>query len=224
MPWKTAEQEVAPPGSKGAPDAVVPPPRRKRRPVWVAAAVVLIALGALVTWFVVANLRDTERVVALRNDVPRGAVITAEDLVTAEIPPDPVLVAVPADQLADVVGKRAAVDLSAGGLLAPSALTDTVTPGPGESVVGLALGPGQLPVTPLRVGDKVRVISTPRDQDEPPAAAPAVSISAVVVTTATTQVTTAVLVDVAVAEADSAKLAGLVATGRVALILDNVDG
>jgi len=175
-------------GSKAAPEAAVPPPRRKRRPVWVAAAVILVALGALMVWLVVANLRDTERVVALRHDVPRGAVITAEDLVTAEIPPDPALVAVPAEELADVVGKRAAVDLSAGGLLAPSALAETVTPGPGKSVVGLALGPGQLPVTPLRVGDKVRIISTPRDQDEPPPAAPAVRIPAVVVTTTTLMV------------------------------------
>jgi hypothetical protein len=188
----------------------------------VAAAVVLVALGALLAWFVVANLRDTERVVALRNDVPRGAVIAAEDLVTTEVLPDPAVLVVPAARLAEVVGKRAAVDLSAGGLLVPAALVETVTPAAGESVVGLALGPGQLPVTPLQVGDRVRLISTPRDQDDPPAGEPSMSIPAVVVTTATSEVTTAVLVDVAVAEADAARLAGLVATGRVALILDNL--
>jgi len=190
----------------------------------VAAAVILVALGALLAWYVAANLRYTERVVALRSDVPRGAVITADDLVLTEILPDPVLLAVPAAQLDEVVGQRAAVDLSAGGLLVPAALVETVIPARGESVVGLALGPGQLPVTPLRVGDRVRLISTPRDQDDPPASAPAMSIPAVVVTAATSEVTTAVLVDVVVVESDAARLAGLVATGRVALILDNLGG
>lgn len=217
---RTAERETRP-DPRTDPEPVVPVPRRRRRPVWVAAAVVLVALGALVAWFVVASLRDTTQVIALRHDVPRGAVIGAEDLVIAEIPPDPVLVAVSATQLAEVAGRRAAVDLSAGGLLSPAALVDSVTPAPGESVVGLALGPGQLPVTPLLNGDRVRIVSTPRDQDDPPASVPAVSIPATVVTTSASDVTAAVLVDVVVSESDGALLAGLVATGRVALILDS---
>jgi hypothetical protein len=180
-----------------------------------------VTLGALLAWFIVASLRDTTQVVALRHDVPRGAVISADDLVIAEILPDPALEGVPASRMAELVGKRAAVDLSAGGLLSPVALVDSVTPGPGESVVGLALGPGQLPVTPLLNGDRVRIVSTPRDQDDPPASAPAVSIPATVVTTSASDVSTAVLVDVVVSESDGALLAGLVATGRVALILDS---
>lgn len=221
MSSKIAER-ATPSDSTAAPDSLTPPPRRKRRPVWVAAAVILVALGALLAWYVAANLRDTERVVALRNDVSRGAVITADDLVMIDILPDPVLATVPAAQLAEVVGQRTAVELSAGGLLVPAALVKTVTPARGESVVGLALGAGQLPVTPLQMGDKVRLISTPRDQDDPPVSAPVMSVPAVVVTAATSEVTTAVLVDVVVTESDATRLAGLVATGRVALILDNL--
>lgn len=200
---------------------VPPPPRRKRRPIWVALAVVLVALGALLAWYVVANLRDTESVVALRTDVPRGAIIEVDDLTTAEIMPDPALITVPASDLSAVVGRRAAVDLHAGGLLSPASIADTIIPEPGHSVVGLALEAGQLPATTLKVGDHVRIISTPRDQDEAPTENPVVTIQAVVVSSTSPADSARTWVDVSVTTADAPHLAGLVATNRVALILDN---
>lgn len=199
---------------------VPPPPRRKRRPIWVAAAIVLVGVGALLAWFVVGNLRDTDSVVALRTDVPRGSIITAEDLTTAEILPDPALLTVPADDIGDVVGRRAAVDLHAGGLVSPDSIADTLIPDAGKSVVGLALDAGQLPLTTLKAGDPVRIISTPRDQDDAPTADPAVTINAVVVASAASTDGTAVQVDVTVTTTDAPRLAGLIATNRVAVILD----
>ena len=204
------------------PDAqILPPSRQKRRPIWLAAAVLLVALGSLGVWFVVSNLRDTVAVVALRNDVPRGATITAQDLTTVDINPEPALRTVPASQLAQVVGKRAAVDLAAGVLLPPAAIADTITPPAGQSVVGLALDPGQMPAIELKVGDKVRIISTPKDQDDPPTTTPVVTVTAEVVSSTPLTDTSKTRVDVLVSEQDAARVAAISATNRVALILDN---
>lgn len=211
-----------PPQPAAGPDAqILPPSRQKRRPIWLAAAVLLVALGSLGVWFVVSNLRDTVAVVALRNDVPRGATITAQDLTTVDINPEPALRTVPASQLAQVVGKRAAVDLPAGALLPPAAIADTITPPAGQSVVGLALDPGQMPAIELKVGDKVRIISTPKDQDDPPTTTPVVTVTAEVVSSTPLTDTSKTRVDVLVSEQDAARVAAISATNRVALILDN---
>lgn len=218
-PTRTTRPQQPP---AAAPDAqILPPSRQKRRPIWLAAALLLVALGSLGVWFVVSNLRDTVAVVALRNDVPRGATITAQDLTTVDINPEPALRTVPASQLAQLVGKRAAVDLPAGVLLPPAAVADTITPPAGKSVVGLALDPGQMPAIELKVGDKVRIISTPKDQDDPPTNAPAVTVTAEVVSSTALADTSKTRVDVLVSEQDAAKVAAISATNRVALILDN---
>jgi hypothetical protein len=73
---------------------------------------------------------------------------------------------VPADQLDRVVGKRAAADLAAGGLITEEALAATAVPGRGMSVVGLGLAPALLPGEPLQAGDRVRVVATPGDQGD----------------------------------------------------------
>lgn len=203
------------------PQAAPPPPRRKRRPIWVALAVLLIALGSLITWYIVGNLRDTHSVIAMRTDVPRGATITAQDLITVEITPDPALITIPSSQLASVVGRRAAVDLHLGGLISPASISDTVLPAPGAAVVGLVLDAGQIPETALKVGDRVRIISTPKDQDDPPTMAPSITLTATVVSSTRLPDATKTQVDVTVTAGDAPRLASLMATGRVALILDN---
>ena len=203
------------------PQIPLPPARQKRNRIWLAAALVLVTLGALLTWFIVANVRDTAAVVVVRTDIARGATISAQDLTTAEINPDPNLRTVPASQLAQVVGKRAAVDLRAGTLLSAAAFADELIPPTGSSVVGLALSPGQMPAAPLQVGDKVRIISTPKDQDDPPTADPVVSITAQIVSTSQLTDTQKTQVDVLVSNSDAAAVAGIAATNRVALILDS---
>ena len=85
-------------------------------------------------------------------------------------------------QLNSLIGKRAAVDLSAGSLLTDTAVTDRVLPGAGRSLVGIALTAAQLPAEPLQAGDRVRIVDTPSAQGEPPSTTPA-SIAAEVVST-----------------------------------------
>lgn len=220
-PTPTRTGQPPQPAAAGPDAQILPPSRHKRRPIWLAAAVLLVAVGSLGVWFVVSNLRDTVAVVALRNDVPRGATITAQDLTTVDINPEPALRTVPASQLAQVVGKRAAVDLPAGALLPPAAIADTITPPAGQSVVGLALDPGQMPAIELKVGDKVRIISTPKDQDDPPTTTPVVTVNAEVVSSTPLTDTSKTRVDVLVSEQDAARVAAISATNRVALILDN---
>lgn len=202
---------------------ILPPPasRQKRSRIWIAAALVLITLGGLIAWFVVANLRDTTPVVAVRNDILRGSIINAADLTTTNINHDATLQTLPASQLAQIVGKRANVDLKAGTLLPPKAITDALLPPTGQSLVGLALAPGQLPATALQPGDKIRLVSTPKDQDDPTNSRPSVTILGQVVSTSSLTDTTKTRVDVLVSVNDSATAAAMAATNRVALILDS---
>ncbi|MBA3019666.1 SAF domain-containing protein [Propionicimonas sp.] len=206
-----------------AAEQILPPPasRQKRSRIWIAGALVLITLGGLLAWFVVANLRDTTPVVALRTDVPRGTVITAANLTTADINRDPNLKTVPATQLSTIVGKRTNAELKAGTLLPPAAITDTLLPPAGFSLIGLALAPGQLPATPLQPGDKIRLVSTPKDQDDPAATPPTVTILGEVVASTALTDTAKTRVDVLVSVNDSAIAAAMAATNRVALIVDS---
>ena len=60
---------------------------------------------------------------------------------------DPALTPVPAEQIDSLVGKRAALDVAAGSLLTTAAATDKALPGAGVSIVGVAVGPGGMPVS-----------------------------------------------------------------------------
>lgn len=199
---------------------VVPlPVKLRRRPVVVMTALALMLVGALVSAWAYTSLANTQEVLVARVDVARGQVITAEDLKTARIGVDPSVSVVPATQVGVVVGQRAAVDLRAGQLLVPGAVTAEVFPQPGMSTVGLSLLAAQLPSEPLRVGDRVRVVSTPGAQgDVTPAAV--VVFDGVVVAVSARDATGATDVTVQVAAGVAAELAARSATGKVAVVVD----
>ena len=200
--------------------ALAPPPRLRRRPSLVVASVLLVVLGALASAWAYSSLGNTQEVLAIRTDVARGQLITAESLQVVRIGVDPALRTVPAGQAGSLVGTRAAVDLKAGQLLVPGAVTSEVVPGQGKAAVGLALTAAQMPSEPLVVGDKVRVVSTPGAQGDIGTTAPTV-FSGVVITVSDRgpDGTTAVTVEV---DADKApELAARSASGKVALVLDS---
>lgn len=205
------------------PLTAIAPPKLRRRPFAIAIGVLIVVLGALITAFIVASAQDTVQVVAVRADVNRGDIIDAADLMTVALRPDPALRTVPADQLATLIGKRAATDLHAGGLVAPSSVTEQVIPPAGQTVVGIPLEVGQLPGWTLKNGDKVRIISTPRAQDDLPSAkAPKLSVDVVVLAVhAPLDQSTVTVVDVLVPSDEAEQLGVLAATRRVALVLDN---
>jgi len=197
-----------------------PPPKLRRRPVLIAASVAAICLGALASMWAYQSTSDAHSVLAVRQTIERGDVITAEDLMTVNISVDPALKPLSADQANSVVGKHAALDMSAGGVVTQDQITEQALPAKGSSVVGIALTPGMLPVNQIRVGDKVRVVVTPGQQGEMPTTQPD-SIQAVVVGVAKDETTGNAIVNVQVPTNDGPMLAARAATGKVAIVLDS---
>jgi hypothetical protein len=211
------------PEKAGVADQGVPlpplPVKLRRRPVLVVTALALMLVGALVSGWAYTSLANTQEVLVARVDVARGLVITAEDLTTARIGVDPAVSVVPATHAGQLVGQRAAVDLRAGQLLVAGAVTAEVYPQPGMSTVGLSLLAAQMPSEPLRVGDRVRVVSTPGAQgDVTPSTV--VVFDGVVVAVSPRDANGATDVTVQVAASVAAELAARSATGKVAVVVD----
>jgi adhesin HecA-like repeat protein len=196
------------------------PVKLRRRPALVVAALALMLVGALVSAWAYTSLGNTQEVVVARVDVPRGQVITADDLRLVRIGVDPSVSVVSASQAAGLVGQRAAVDLRAGQMLVPGSVTAQVYPQPGMSTVGLSLLAAQLPSEPLRVGDRVRVVSTPGAQgDVSPSAL--VVFDGVVVAVSGRDASGSTDVTVQVESSVAAEVAARSATGKVALVVDS---
>lgn len=206
-------------GSHSGEHNMTPPPKLRRRPLLWAIGIALMALGGLLAAYIATAVSDTESVIALRNDVDRGTVITADDLAVVQVSVDPTLDPVAGAQREAVIGQRAARDLNAGSLLTSDSYAEEVIPAEGETLVGVALKPGQLPATGVRAGESVRVINTPREQDNVPKT-DLLSLSATVVDVTTDANSGMVVVDVVIPTEDSAQLASMVATGRVGLVVD----
>lgn len=213
------------PPSLEPPVTVAAPPKLRRRPVMALAGVGLVVLGALAAVWVYLSSTDAVSVVAVRETVMRGETITAGDLMTVQVTPDPALQVVPAAELDSYVGQRAARDLSAGSLLTPDAAAAAVVPAEGQSVVGLALTPELMPGEPLQIGDRVRVIATPGQSGDPAAfdAADTVFPAEVVGVSGSVE-TGKTVVSVLVPESEAAQIAQWASAGRVAVVLDSREG
>ena len=200
--------------------AALGPVKTRRRPALIIASVAALLLSALGgVWLWTAATSSIEVVVA-KSAVPRGAVIAATDLMVARVSLDPAIASIPASEVSTVVGQRAALDISAGGLLTPDAIAPETVPAKGETVVGLSLVDGMLPAIPLKTGDDVRVVQTPGAQgqvgDVPP-----VTIAAKVVAVTRSQDGQFALVDLLVSADAAPDLAARAATGKVAVVLDS---
>jgi flagella basal body P-ring formation protein FlgA len=132
----------------------------RRRSALVGVGLALVALGALAFLYVSGRISEAAPVIAVVNDVQRGAVITADDVGVASVVPDPALALVPVGRIDDVIGQRAAADLVAGTLLTEAAVAASVVPAAGEAMVGLALTPRQMPGLPLLPGDIILIVAT----------------------------------------------------------------
>ncbi|PSL01376.1 SAF domain-containing protein [Haloactinopolyspora alba] len=218
----TAEQQPEDPDLEASEStlkpAVAAPPKQRRRPALIGLGVALVALGGLGAAWLATSVSDSVSVIAMSTDVPRGQVIERADLTTADINTDPSLEPVRAGRIDEIVGQHATSDLSSGSLLTLDAVADTVRPGDGEALVGVAVTAAQLPAEPLRPGDSVRIVDTPNPQDDPPSDTPN-SIEAVVVRSTVDQESGQRVVDVVVPEGDAASLAARVATGRITIVL-----
>jgi flagella basal body P-ring formation protein FlgA len=200
--------------------AALGPVKTKRRPVLIIAslaALLLAALGGVWLW---TSATSSVEVVVAKSTVSRGAVINADDVMIARVSLEPTVASIPASEMSTVVGKRAALDIAAGGLLTPADIASAVVPAQGETVVGLSLVNGMLPAIALQAGDRVRVVQTPGAQgqvgDTPP-----VTISATVVAVTRSSDGQSTLVDLLVSADAAPDLAARAATGKVAVVLDS---
>ena len=217
------QRRVEPVSGRAVPDPIPSPPRLRRRWGLFAAAVAAICLGALGNVWLHQATSDAHQVVAARSTISRGQLITRGDLQTVQVGVDPALLVIPASQVDDLVGKRAALDMAAGSLVTPADVTDQVLPAHGRSVVGVAVPATLLPDIPLMAGDQIRVVATPGAQGDATTGVPA-TISASVVSetsTADTGQGSQTVVTVEVPDTDAAQLAAWAATGNVAIVLDS---
>lgn len=153
---------VAPPRLDGrrpsrlrTPSASTQAPARHRGRV--AAGAALLAVSAILAVLVYGNLGDREPVLAVAADVRPGEVIEPADLRVVRVAAEGDVATVAAHRIGDIVGKRAAVGLSVGSLLAPSSVTEGPPVAPGSTVIGAVVKPGQYPIG-LRPGDAVVVL------------------------------------------------------------------
>jgi hypothetical protein len=144
----------------------------RRRGALIGVGLALVALGALAFLFVSARMNETREVIAVVDDLERGSLISADDVAVASAVTDPRLAPVPADRIEDVIGLRASTDLVAGTLLTDASLAAEVIPGDGQSVVGVALMPAQMPGEPLLAGDTILIVDTPAAGEAPSSETP----------------------------------------------------
>lgn len=194
-------------------------PRRKGV---LAFAAMMIVGSALAGALLFSSLGDRTEVLAVRDAVAKGQVITEDDLIQKSVAG--VEDAVSVDQINEVVGSTASVDLVAGQILTNSTVTSDPMPADGEATVGLNLDPSRVPSSGLNAGDVVSVVAVPGGTvelgtvsalDAPTVLARGASV--LEVQGSSTEGGT-VLVTVVVDEDDAAKIAAYSAGGLVAVV------
>jgi hypothetical protein len=223
------EPDVAQNGTAHATGKPPPPGRlrglpRRRRPAMIALAVAMAAAGVLVSAAVYEKANHQVQVIMVTQPVPAGAVITSADLGTASLAVGGGISVIPAAQLSQINGEVAAVTLRPDTLLAPTDLTTSQPPGPGQELVSAALKPSGLPASGLFPGDHVLIVATPGDQGQAGSSAGATSLTSpdpgvVEAVDSTPDGDGLVVVDLLVSNASAAQVAAQVSTGQFALIV-----
>ncbi|WP_308406636.1 SAF domain-containing protein [Streptomyces sp. AC555_RSS877] len=204
----------------------VAPPRvsaRRRRPGVIALSLALIAAGGAGVAVLLLQVGNRTEVVTVVRDVQVGQVLTEDDLGKASMALDPAVKAVHSDDLDSVVGKRAAVELKPGSLLAPSQVTKDSLVKVGEQLVPIGLKPEQVPATALVPGQKVQLVHVPAqgatDTDKTSNTTPQTIDGRVVKASGAAPGTGVVVVDVATTAEDGPTAAAWVSAGALRLVL-----
>jgi hypothetical protein len=212
---QSAEARPSTPSRKAA-----APPRLRRRPAFAALGAALVAFGGLGAVWLATTLDSSTSVVVAAHAVYRGQTLGEDDLTVASVSGLTGSNVLAADQLASAVGQTAQTDLPAGMPVSSDSLTSSSVPASGHSVVGIKVAPGQMPTVDIYPGDRVRVVGTPRSQDDAPSTVGS-GTPATVISTSQDESSGNTVVNVVVPAADAAQVAALAATNRVALVLDS---
>lgn len=212
--------------ARPVPELVMPAPKARRRPLLAVGAVALMALGALLGLFTLHAVSSAQSVLAVRQDITRGKVISASDLMQVSIGVDPALHPIAAGNAGSVIGKTAAMDMPSGSLVTAADLTTANVPAAGNSLVGISLPGGMLPGGgSIRVGDTVRVVLTPGPSSAGNSAATPQGdpITATVrgITTITGSTTSSSMLNLEVPTAQAPQLAAWASTTRAAVVLES---
>nr|WP_091458826.1 SAF domain-containing protein [Micromonospora inyonensis] len=188
------------------------------RPGLLGLAVLLIALGGLGAAFAVTSVRATGTYLAVARPVGVGTVLSADDLMSVQVAGGQGLKPVPAGDIDDVIGKRAAVTLTPGTLVTQAQLTDKPLLGPDQQQLALGLKPSEVPARALRPGDRVLLVSTPVKSSDGRTPTSATRFTATVIDSDTPETGT-VVVYLAVSVRDVPAVVALNAERRIALVL-----
>jgi hypothetical protein len=151
-----------------APTVAAPPALRGRRnPKWIALGVVALCLGGLLSYVIYARVAHEAAVLAVAHTVHRGETVDAADLTTVNLSSTSGVSTVPADQLQQLVGRRAAFDLVEGSLLPVGGVADVLVPQAGRAVVGVRLVAGRAPTGVLVPGSPLRLVALPPSGADP---------------------------------------------------------
>ena len=195
-------------------------PKLRRRRTHLLGAVALLIVAGLAAVFVVQQIQTQNRVIQVRADVPRGAVIKASDLAEITVGSIQGVSTVPAAELPGLVGQRATIDLARGSLLPDGGVGAVAIPAAGQTLVGIRLDQGRMVIGDVPIGSRLRLIVT-APQGGDPAFRDGNSgrqFAAVLVESSPALDGAATLVNVQVAQKDANPIAQLAATGRIAVV------
>ncbi|MFC9614416.1 SAF domain-containing protein [Streptomyces sp. NPDC056938] len=198
------------------------PPRGRRRSTLVVGAVMVLA-GAIGFAGLMNASSDRRDVLALARDVPLGQKLTRDDLRVVSLPAESGLKTVPAGDKDQIIGKRSAAALAAGTTLTRGQLGGKDALAAGEELVAVEVKRGMAPVDALRPGDEVRLVTLPREGEATTGADGKKTASAEadgrVLKVGGPSPSGDVVVQVAVAQADSSQVAADAAASRIALVV-----
>jgi hypothetical protein len=194
---------------------------RQWKPRQVLLAVLVVALGGLVSMWAVSSYAHRDRVLVIAANVAVGQRITVDDLTGADLTLDPRVSAFTVEQQGQVIGKVALVDLAKGTLVNPSQVGASPLLTAGQVLVPLQLKPGQLPSVGLAPGQQVLLVATPVQTGQGAQGGTASDpIQATVAESGAPDAATAVtVVDVRVPQDVGASLARMAASGNVTVVV-----
>lgn len=185
----------------------------------VTAGVLVIVVAGMLGALAFFQAGQTTSVIAVRDAVAKGETIERDNLISKQVAGVDGAVAV--EDLHTVVGKTVGVGLTAGQIVTTGNVSENSIPGPGQSVVGLAVRPAQMPGEGLVAGDFVRVVVVPAadDTSAEPSDPQVIAESAQVLAVSRSQTGDAVrVVTVIASESQAGGLATASAAGRLAVI------
>ncbi|MGI9051044.1 MAG: SAF domain-containing protein [Ilumatobacteraceae bacterium] len=132
---------------------------RQRNPTWLVAGVMLVVLSALGGVLLFSSRDDRVDVIVAATDLPPGEPVEQADLRIARVAVDDGVATITPDAVAALVGQQPVGRVPAGTLLSPGMFADELPLGPDEIVFGAALDPGEAPLSGLRTGAAVELVS-----------------------------------------------------------------